>query len=65
MKKKRVLKRWVCDLLVINTAFIICVLMGEFESLMSQGIFTLVLGFCACMNVKIIKKWGYMERFVD
>lgn len=65
MKKRRVLKKWVCDLLIINTAFIVCVLTGEFASLGLQGIFTLVGGFIACVNVKIIKKWGYMERFVD
>lgn len=65
MKKKRVLKRWVCDLIIINTAFIICVLTGEFASLGLQGIFTLLGLIIVHINVKIIKKWGYMERFAD
>ena len=65
MKTKIVLKKWVCDLLIINTAFIICILTGEFASLGLQGIIALVGGFIAHMNVKIIKKWGNLERFVD
>lgn len=65
MKKKVVLKKWVCDLLVANTAFIICILTGEFASLGLQGIFTLVGGFIIYINVKIIKKWGNLERFID
>ena len=44
---------------------IICVLTGEFASLLLQGIFTLVGGLIAYMNVKIVKKWGNLERFVD
>ena len=65
MKKKRVLKRWVCDLLIINTVLIICVLTSEFASLGLQGIFTLIGLIIAHINVKIIKKWGYMERLAD
>lgn len=65
MEKRRVLRKWVVDLLITITCLIICILTAEFESLMLQGIFTLVGGFCVCMNVKIIKKWGFVERFVD
>lgn len=65
MKKKRVLKKWVSELLIGVTMLIICVLMGEFESFDLQCIFTLIGGFIAYMNVKIIKKWGNLERFVD
>lgn len=65
MKKKRVLRKWVSELLIGATMLIICVLMGEFESFSLQCIFTLVGGFITYMNVKIIKKWGNLERFVD
>lgn len=65
MKKKRVLKKWVSELLIGVTMLIICILMGEFESFNLQCIFTLVGGFIAYMNIKIVKKWGNLERFVD
>lgn len=65
MKKKRVLRKWVSELLIGATMLIICILTGEFESFGLQCIFTLVGGFIAYMNVKIIKKWGNLERFVD
>ena len=65
MKKKRVLRKWVSELLIGVTMLIICVLTGEFASLLLQGIFTLVGGLIAYMNVKIVKKWGNLERFVD
>jgi len=58
MKKRRVLKKWVVYLLIMLTTLEFCVLTGEFESLGLQCIFTLILGFCAYMNAKIIKKWG-------
>lgn len=65
MKKRIVLKKWVSELLIGATMLIICILMGEFKSFSSQCIFTLVGGFIAYMNIKIIKKWGNLERFVD
>ena len=65
MKKKRVLRKWVSELLIGVTMLIICILTGEFASFGLQCIFTLVGGLITYMNVKIIKKWGNLERFVD
>lgn len=65
MKKRRVLKKWVVYLLTILTTLEFCVLTGEFASLLVQGIFVLICGFGAYINVKIIKKWGFVERFLD
>lgn len=65
MKKRRVLRKWVSELLIGVTSFIICILTGEFASLFAQGIFILFGSLIACVNVKIIKKWGFIERFVD
>lgn len=65
MKKRRVLRKWVVYLLTILTTIEFCILTGEFASLFVQGIFILICGFGAYINVKIIKKWGFVERFLD
>jgi hypothetical protein len=61
MKKKRVLRKWVSELLIGVTMLIICVLTGEFASLTTQGIFILFGGLIVYMNAKIIKKWGNLK----
>ena len=65
MKKRRVLRKWVSELLIGATMLIFCILTGECASFGLQCRFTLVGGFIAYINVKIIKKWGNLERFVD
>lgn len=65
MKKRRVLRKWVVYLLVILTTIEFTLLTGEFASLLAHGIFILICGFCGCMNVKIIKKWGFVDRWLD
>lgn len=65
MKKRRVLRKWVVYLLIMLTTIEFCILTGEFASLLVQGIFILICGFGVYMNVKIIKKWGFVERWLE
>lgn len=65
MKKRRALRKWVVYLLVILTTIEFTLLTGEFASLLVQGIFILICGFGAYINVKIIKKWGFVDRWLD
>jgi hypothetical protein len=52
MKKKRVLRKWVVQLLGGLSFAIICVLTAEFESLLTQSIFILFGNlFISCFNI--------------